>query len=483
MTRSFRQLLAIRFALLTTGGMTLCVGVTFFAFRHILDTELNASIMNVASIQAAAVTDGVGGAMHFHEWELTPEEAGSVRDLVRYAQIWDATGKSLMRSRFMVRDLPVDLRALEAAGAGELVWKEADFHDYRIRSVFYPLERLGDLHSQHVLQVAAPMESRNVMLQRVGLFGLLMVFLTAVGSLLGGRWLATRALRPVSDIISQAEAVGTGTERPQISAYADILEYERLVKVLNRMLDRIQASFEAQRRFTADASHELRTPLTAMRGELELALRRSRSNPEYRDVIQSAHEEVLRMGQIVEGLLTLARADAGAMEVRRAPQNLVDLARAACERVETQGIPDGVSVEVEASEPVLASVDGDLLVQVFWNLIQNGVRAVSTQEAGVVRVYVGTRAGQAVVEVLDSGPGLPEGGDSSAFHRFWRGDPSRTHQDGGGGSGLGLAIARAIVEAHGGGLEAGPSSALGGARFTVTLPLHASKWRRWTPSS
>lgn len=471
MTRSFRQLLAIRFALLLTGGMTLCVAVTFFAFRHVLDAELNASIMNVASIQAAAVTDGESGAMHFHEWELTPEEAGSVRNLVRYAQIWDVDGESLLRSRYMVRDLPVDLRTLEMAGAGRLVWREADFHDYRIRSVFYPLVRLGELHSQHVLQVAAPMEPRNVMLQRVGLFGVIMVLLTAVASLLGGRWLAARALRPVSDIISQAEEVGTGTQRPQISAYADILEYQRLVQVLNRMLDRIQESFESQRRFTADASHELRTPLTAMRGELELALRRSRSDEEYRDVIRSAHEEVLRMSQIVEGLLTLARADAGAMELRRAPRDLVELVQEACERVAAQGIPHGVSIEVEAPGPVPALVDGDLLVQAFWNLIRNGVRAASSQESGIVRATVGLRGGQAVMEVEDSGPGLPVADASLVFHRFWRGDPSRTHREGGQGSGLGLAIARAIVEAHGGRLEIGTVDTLGGARFIVTLPL------------
>jgi two-component system, OmpR family, sensor kinase len=468
MSRSFRDVLALRFALITAAGMTLCVAATFVVLRQILDAELNASVLNVASIQAAALTDEETGAMHFHEWELTPEEAASIQDLVRYAQVWSGDGASLLRSRYMVRDLPMDPEALRTAAAGDLVWRESEFDGARVRSVFYPLVRLGELHEQHVLQVAAPLETRNAMLRRVVVFGVIMVLLTAVASLLGGRWLATRAIRPVTDIIDQAEGMGGGTLRRRISAYADTREYQRLVQVLNTMLDRIQTSFESQRRFTADASHELRSPLTAMRGELELALRKDRGEEEYREVLQSAHEEVLRMGRIVEGLLTLARSDSGAMELRREASDLVERVREAVDRAEGEASRRLVRIDLRAPGPVPGTFDPGLVTQLAWNLVENAVRFAGP--GGRVRVSVSPDGPDGRITVEDSGPGVPEGKEDRVFERFWRGDPSRTQADGAEGSGLGLAIVTVIAEAHGGSVTVSNRSELGGARFEAVLP-------------
>jgi two-component system, OmpR family, sensor kinase len=475
MSHSFRDLLALRFAAITAVGMALCVAATFLVLRHILDGELNASVLNVASIQAAALTDEESGDMHFHEWELTPEEAASIQELVRYAQVWSGQGESLLRSRYLIRDLPMSPEALRAAAGGELVWREADFDGTPIRSVFYPLVRLGHLHDEHVLQVAAPLTTRNAMLRRVLVFGFVMVLLTALAGLLGGRWLAGRAIRPVTAIIDQAEGMGGGTLRRRISAYADTREYQRLVQVLNTMLDRIQASFEAQRRFTADASHELRSPLTAMRGEMELALRREREPDEYREVLRSAHEEVLRMGRIVDGLLTLARSDAGAIRLRREPVDLADRVRDALERARGEADRLGVALELQASMPLPGALDAGLMGQLVWNLVQNAVRHAGP--GGRVRVGVGREeAGNggppaAVITVEDTGPGLPPGSEEQVFERFWRGDPSRTHDGGGEGSGLGLAIVKVIAEAHGGTVSADNGSELGGARFRARIPL------------
>ncbi|NIY13294.1 MAG: two-component sensor histidine kinase, partial [Gemmatimonadetes bacterium] len=120
----------------------------------------------------------------------------------------------------------------------------------------------------------------------------------------------------MSEIIDQAESMEARTLHQRIDAHADIREYERLVGVLNTMLGRLDRAFEAQRRFTADASHELRGPLTALRGEIELALRRRRGEEEYRRVLASNLQEVERLSQLAEDLLTLARSDAGVMQPR-----------------------------------------------------------------------------------------------------------------------------------------------------------------------
>ena len=149
--RSLRQQLALRFTLAMFAAVAAVSVASFLTLRLALDRELNASIANVASIQAASLTDGSDGAMHFHEWELSSREADSVRELIRYAEVWNHDGTSLLRSRFMDVDLPLDREALSAAAAGDLVWREQRFGDISVRSLYYPLSRLGPAHSTHVL--------------------------------------------------------------------------------------------------------------------------------------------------------------------------------------------------------------------------------------------------------------------------------------------------------------------------------------------
>ena len=202
--RSFRFLLGVRVTMVMTGAVMAVAVLSYFGLRRALDRELNASMINVASIQAATVTDDPSGAMHFHEWELTAEEAASVRDLIRYLQIWSADGESLIRTSHITEDLPLDSAALAKAGGGELAWTEGTFQGIPIRALYYPLERLGDLHIRHVLQVAAPLEARDRMLQTVTLLLLLILTTVAALTFLGGWWLAGRAVRPVDTIVDQA---------------------------------------------------------------------------------------------------------------------------------------------------------------------------------------------------------------------------------------------------------------------------------------
>ncbi len=469
MTRSFRDLLAIRFAFITTVGMVICVTGTFFILRHALDAELNANILNVAAIQAAALTDVATGEMHFHEWDLTPDEADAIQELVRYAQVWDGEGGSLLRSQYMTGDLPVTPQPLLAAAGGQLTWEESTYQGVPIRSALYPLARLGAAHVGHVLQVAAPLVARNAMLGRVAVSGAILVLLVALGSVLGGRWLAGRAVQPVSEIIDEAEAVGGGSMRQRIRTHADTQEYQRLVQVLNKMLDRIQAAFEVQRRFTADASHELRSPLTAIRGELELALRRNREPEEYREVLRSAREEVVRLGRIVEGLLVLARSDSGAIQTRLQRVDLRELVWRAVDRASSEFGTRRVRLDIVAPDEVPGLFDLDLVEQLTGNLIENAVRYAG--EGGKVRVSVSRGEAAAVLSVEDSGPGLPPGSEEEAFERFWRADPSRTQSERSAGTGLGLAIVKVIAEAHGGSVSASNNSSLGGASLVVELPL------------
>jgi two-component system OmpR family sensor kinase len=467
MIRSFRTRLALRFTATMAAGVFVISALSLLTLRALIDRELNAGILEVASIQAASVTDAPTGEMHFHEWELTPEEASSLLELIRYAQIWNESGQSLLKSQYMTGDLPLDDTALGEAAAGRVSWTEGTYQGVPIRSLYYPLERLGALHEQHVLQVAAPLEARNDLLRRLALLFAGVAVVVILSSFLGSWWLAGRAVRPVHEIMDQAEAIEAGSLERRISAYAEFGEYERLVQVLNTMLARLEGAFEAQKRFTADASHELRSPLTVMRGELELALRKERAPGEYRRVISTTLEEAIRLANITEDLLTLARSHAGAIVPKPRLINVGALAYRTTERLRPRAEERKIQIAVTSDRQTQALVDPDLLAQVIWNLVDNGLKF--SNPGGVVTVRVSGAESDVRIEVIDSGPGLGKARGERVFERFFRGDASRTAGDGKTGSGLGLAIAKAIVEAHGGSIEVTDQNG-GGARFTVRVP-------------
>ncbi|MFG1690638.1 sensor histidine kinase [Gemmatimonadota bacterium] len=467
MKRSFRRQLALRVAVTMTVGVGAVAALSFYVLRVSLDRELNVSIVNVASIQASSLTEDPTGIMRFHEWELTPEEAASIRDLNRYAQVWDGEGRSLLRTQYITEDLPLDTAALRRAAAGELVWTEGEFQGIPIRTLYYPLERLGELHPRHILQIAAPLETRDRMLLIAGILLLGIVATTGAGTFVGGWWLAKSAVQPVDRIIDQAEGIGRGSQSRQIEAYADTMEYHRLVQVLNEMLARLDSAIESQRRFTADASHELRSPLTALRGELEVSRRRERSPEEYARVIDSSLEEVERLSRISEDLLTLTRSEAGAVTLQPREISLAERARATANRLERQAGEKEIAVTVRGEAE--ASLDPDLMDRVIWNLLDNAIKF--TPRGGQVSVEVRREEDAVVLEVTDTGPGIPDEQPTRIWERFFRADESRTHSDGSAGTGLGLAIVQAIVRLHGGEAFA-ENQPGGGALFLVRLPDH-----------
>lgn len=467
--RSFRLTLAGRFATAMGIGLACMALLAWVAIRATLDHQIEASLVNVASIQAASITEPAGGQMRIREWEITPEEAGSIRDINRWTQVWSADGESLLRSRHLTADLPLDRDALERASEGEIAWSEQRFEEEEILSLYYPLGRLGRVHDPHVLQVAATLAPRNATLRNAGLLLLGIVVVATLMTFAGAWWLADRAIHPVTAIVDQAEEIGAGTLKRRIDAYADSREYRRLVEVLNDMLERLDAAFDSQRRFTADASHELRTPLTALRGELELAKRRERSPEEYRRVIDSALEEVERLSRTAEDLLTLARSDAGVIQPQFSLVRLGEAVRDVGRRVESMAAARGLHLEIASGDGPEVLADSDLLDRLLRNLLENAIKYTPSGGRVTARAERDGEAGRVIVE--DTGPGIPEDEIDRVFERFHQVDDSRTHERDGGGAGLGLAIARSITDLHHGSLSA-ENLPGGGLRLALRLPLH-----------
>jgi two-component system OmpR family sensor kinase len=276
---------------------------------------------------------------------------------------------------------------------------------------------------------------------------------------LAGYGLAAAALRPVEAMRRRATAVSaTAPGRLPVPPGRD--EISRLATTLNDMLGRLEAAFEHERRFVADASHELRTPLAMLRTELELALRRPRSHDELEAAVRSAAQEADRLSQLAEDLLLIARADQGALPIRSARVRVDELFSTVGERFARRAGERGQEVE---AHPTSASVDADpvRIEQALANLVENAL----AHGAGAIDLFAVERDDVVELHVADAGAGFPGGFLERAFDRFSRADEAR----GRGGSGLGLSIVALIAQAHGGSVGAA-NRPEGGADVWLALP-------------
>jgi heavy metal sensor kinase len=242
-------------------------------------------------------------------------------------------------------------------------------------------------------------------------------------------------------------------------------EFGRLAGVFNETLSRLAEAFEQLRRFTADASHELRTPLTAIRSVGEVALQRPLTAEGYREVIGSMLEDVDRLTRLVENLLLLTRAEAGRIPLTRGPVDLRELVASVSDGLRVLAEEKNQALTVGLAGSVTADCDGAVLRQGITNLLHNAIKY--TPPKGLIRVAATTTSTDAVIEIEDSGPGIPSADQQRVFERFYRVDQGRSSDTG--GAGLGLAIARWAVEANGGRIEL-ESAEDRGTLFRVVLP-------------
>lgn len=300
----------------------------------------------------------------------------------------------------------------------------------------------------------------------IALFG---VVIAGSSATVVGAWhFVGRAMRPVAEITAAATRIEAGTLDQRIEAHADTEEYEGLVAVLNRMLERLEQGFAAQRRLTADMSHELRTPLTALRGEIEVALRADRSPREYQQVLRSALEEIERLSTMSEDLLLITRACARLLPLRREPTDVGDLVDQSLEGLHRLIEQKDITVDRALRGGRAVSVDPHLVARVVDHLLENAV--AHTPPGGHIDVGVEDGpAGGVRLTVTNSGSVIAPQDLPHLFEPFYRTDPSRARTEGG-GTGLGLAMVAAIAQLHDGSARVAPD-AEGGARFEVELAV------------
>lgn len=280
--------------------------------------------------------------------------------------------------------------------------------------------------------------------------------------------LAGRLLRPIEQMVNDVEAISDGRSLHRRIPVEDLGdEIGRLGSTLNAMIGRLETSFAALRRFTADASHELKTPLTVLRADIERAMTTGQGSTEQLVALEEALQESARMADLVESLLTLARADEGRFDLHREPVDMEALVREVAETASILGEYAGLHVSVPVVQPVTILGDRVRLRQLFLNLVTNAIKYSS--RGGKVELRLEASEGVAVFTVKDTGLGIAGADLPFIFDRFWRVDRARSRGGERGGVGLGLAISQWIAQAHGGSINV--SSRLGrGSTFAVTIP-------------
>ena len=289
-----------------------------------------------------------------------------------------------------------------------------------------------------------------------------------------GYHIARRGIRPVEEMAITARHISSTNLGKRILPEGYPVELASLADTFNKMLDRLEESFERISQFSADIAHDLRTPVNNIRGEAEVALARARTVHEYRETLESCLEEAVRLSALIGDLLFLGRAEHPFTHLHRAPVDVVELLTSVREYYEASAAEVGISLTMNrSSDPIIAELDRALMQRAVSNLVANAV--AYTPQGGAV--IIGAKADRAAIqiEVSDTGVGIPSEALPRVFDRFYRVDTSRSQNLG--GTGLGLAIVQSIMQLHGGNAEI--ASQLGhGTRVTLRVPVTAQGWAR-----
>ncbi|UCG26359.1 MAG: HAMP domain-containing protein [Chloroflexota bacterium] len=442
---------------------TLSMGLILLLFAAFLYVQVRRSLIDqvdaalrLAAAQALISLDEEGGRLAFQA-ERNPEAMQRLNDdFVIYLR--DPGGAVLSR---LSNDDNLPLFPPEM-GANT---KEIEGETWR---VYGQAVSAGDQNG--LLQVGQeldPVVATLASLQAQLLLGLSLALLLAG---LGGFFLAGRALRPINRITQIAQAISASDLGQRIHYQGPADEVGRLAQTFDTMLDRLQAAFDRERRFTGDAAHELRTPLTALKGRIGVTLSRPRQPAAYEETLQEMEDQVDRLIRLSNDLLFMARLDQGQFRPLTEQLQLTDLIGAVLDQVQPSAETKGITLVENIPQGLTIQGDLNLLLRLFLNLLDNAVKY--TPENGRVTVQGRQQTGKTQVAISDTGPGIAAEHLAHLFDRFYRAeeDRARTGAAGGqSGAGLGLAIAYEIARAHGGTLTATSEAGMG-TIFMVQLP-------------
>ncbi len=268
-------------------------------------------------------------------------------------------------------------------------------------------------------------------------------------SIVMGRLISRKTLQPIQKIITATNKITATNLHDRLPIEGPEDELQILAKTLNDMINRLESSFTEIQQFTSDVSHELRTSLTIIRGELDVALHRNRSEEEYRRVLHTVLEEVIYLSNMAEKFLYLSKNTSNPSQIERKIIDGTLLLQYVRKHLLSLIKKKQIELYFHIPDPFILYGDEDLLRRLFINLIENAIKY--TPEGGTVEIKAYSKGTFVHIEVIDHGIGIPEEHLPFIFHRFYRVDDSRTRSQG--GTGLGLSLCKWIIEAHKGTIE------------------------------
>ncbi len=467
------------------------LGILLIAFSSFLYLTLSKSLYRSADNKLRSLAEFIASEsasptskFGFGNIDQTLEASMNLRPVGKFIQVLDESGGIGKKSDNLRNiQLPISLNALKNASMGLVTFEtNRSFSNTPLRIVTLPVAEKD--HTMRIVQVASSLEDVEDALNTLLLILVITVPSALIMASLGGQFLAHKALKPVDQITQTARMITSQNLNQRIPPPKVKDEISRLVETFNEMITRLDQSFRQIKQFSSDASHELKTPLTILKGEVEVALRKERTSPEYQQVLTSNLEEINRMGQIVDDLLLLSRTDSGEIQLNREQISLSQVLK--------ETIPQASLLARHKNLRILAalpeddvSILGDRLRirELLLNLIENAIKY--TEEGGSVKIHLqrghspsaapGQTEGRqgengfAEIRVTDTGIGIAKEDQERIFDRFFRVDKARSREQG--GSGLGLSICKWIVEAHQGKISV-ESELEKGSSFIVKLPLY-----------
>ena len=385
--------------------------------------------------------------------------------LEKYVTVIDDERRVADVSRNLPSPLPIDGALLERSFAGEVVYDTVTSGGARqLRVVYVPVHG-PSIPRPFVVMVGLPVSlvggHSDVFYLLVVAALVILVKVTVVSSTL----LARRAVKPLEKITAAAESINAFNLRERLPEPGTRDQIGRLAAVFNRMLSRLEASFEAQRRFTDRAAHELRTPLTILKGETQVTLGRRRTAEEYEAMLRSNLEEIEKMVLVIDNLLLLARYEGGEADLPCEPARLDTIAANVADDLLPVASERGVALRVDAGTPAVVRGDPMALERLVFNLVENAI--YYTPREGKVTMRVSREGGRTNLTVEDTGIGIAPEELPQLYNRFFRSQAARRMRPE--GSGIGLPVVAAIARLHGADVDVASEPGTG-TRFVVSFP-------------
>jgi two-component system OmpR family sensor kinase len=473
MHMTFRSRLIVSYTLVLAGLLAISAAVLIYTMRNSAERRLDGTLWVLGTSEAEGMVARLSDRNLKKPDDLSvfdvdyPEFSGYEEFRTqKYVTVINADRRVMDFSlNLPSRPMPMSEKLIDLALEGKVNYETAGIPGIgKLRIIYVPV--LPRWTERFVVMVGIPTDSVGAevgtLARQLATTSLFILVLAAIG----GWLLSRRALRPIVETAVTLQHISDRTLHKRLpdSGLAD--EINHLVRVINELLERLDNAFDTQRRFTADASHEICTPLTVLKGATQVALLAKRAPEEYVTTLKSNLEEIDRLTKLATNLLMLARSDAGEQQSSKEALVLNDVVENVCTRLHPMAVESGVKLSCDSSELIIVNGEQNALQQIVLNLVTNAIRY--TPAGGHVEVTLRRSPdGMAVVEVADTGIGIPPNALPRVFDRFYRGENARAQSPD--GSGLGLAICQALAKAHNGHIEVGSEYGKG-SRFKVFIP-------------